>query len=296
MINVLLNSQNSDGGWGAVPQKHSQTEATAYALLALTQMRDLALSGRVNRGLQWLLTQQQADGSWPLMANLTESSWTSALAVFALAHFEDHRSQALRGAEWLLQQKGRTLGLLESLKYRLAPSFMATELNPDLQAWPWAANSFSWVEPTAYALLALKKLRPFLRGTQADQRIRQGELLLYDRMCKGGGWNYGNVRTLGEEILPYPDTTAVALLALQDRQTEVANQQSLQALRHMLGQVQSGLALSLALLCFSVYGQDHAEWKSQLRKRYDETRFLDETKVVALALLALNDGAAVFRV
>jgi len=296
MIDILVQNQNSDGGWGAVPGKQSQTEATAYTLLALTQVKDQALSERVTRGLQWLTGQQRPDGSWPLMANLTESSWTSAVAVFALACFDTHRPQALRGAAWLLRQKGRTLGLIDSLKYRLVPHLMATELNPDLQAWPWTPNSFSWVEPTAYALLALKKLRPFLTEMQPDKRIRQGELLLYDRMCNGGGWNYGNVRTLGEELLPYPDTTAVALIALQDHQTEVANQQSLQTLRQMLERVQSGLALSWALLCFSLYGQDRAEWESQLQQRFEKTRFLDETKVVALALLALNDGATVFRV
>lgn len=296
MIDFLLKTQNANGGWGAVPEKQSQTEATAFTLLALHSVKEQALGNSLNRGLTWLTSQQQISGSWSLMATVPESSWTSALAVLALSCIDTHRSQALRGAEWLLQQKGRTVGWIESLKYRWAPHLMATELNPDLQAWSWTPNTFSWVEPTAYALIALKKLKPFLKGTLVDDRIRQGDLLLYDRMCKGGGWNYGNVRTLGEDLLPYPDTTAVALIALQDQRTEAANQQSLQVLQHMLRQVQSGLALSWALLCFSLYGQESTEWKIQLLKRYDDTRFLEETKVVALAVLALSDGASLLRV
>ena len=296
LVDFLITSQNSDGGWGAVPGKDSQTEATAFALLGLNTVQGGKGTAGVTHGLRWLATQQRPDGSWPLSTQIAESSWTTSLAVLTLGPFETHRHLALRGANWLLQQKGRKLGLVESLRYRWARHSMVVELNPDLQAWSWTPNTFSWVEPTAYALLAIKKLKPFLPDSEIGERLHQGDLLLYDRMCAGGGWNYGNARVLGEELWPYPDVTAVALIALQDRQTEAANQQSLRALRLMLTQVQSGLALSWSLLCFSLYGQEIVEWKSQLQERYDETRFLDEIKVVALALLALSEGAAVFRV
>jgi len=64
----------------------------------------------------------------------------------------------------------------------------------------------------------------------------------------------------------------------------------------MLAQVHSGLSLSWSLLCFSLYGQDVAEWKTWLTKSYENTRFLDETKVIALALLACESEAATFRI
>ena len=44
--------------------------------------------------------------------------------------------------------------------------------------------------------------------------------MLVDRCCRGGGWNYGNSNMLGKELRPYVPTTAVALLALQDRGSE----------------------------------------------------------------------------
>lgn len=295
-IDFLLNTQNSDGGWGVVPGKQSHTEATAFALLGLRCAKEQSLAKSMNQGLRWLTEQQNADGSWPLTAQVRDRSWSTALAVLSLTFFETHRQLAFRGANWLLHQKGQTLGWRESLRYRWAPQTMAVPLNPDLQGWSWVPNSFSWVEPTAYTLIALKKLKPFLKETQAEERIHQGELLIYDRMCTGGGWNYGNVRVLGEELWAYPDITAVTLIALQDHREKGANQLSLQALRKMLAQVQSGLTLSWSLLCFSLYGQDGAEWKTLLTKSYESTGFLDETKVMALALLAHENEATTFRV
>ena len=57
-------------------------------------------------------------------------------------------------------------------------------------------------------------------------------MLIYDRMCESGGWNYGNSQVLGETLWPYPDVTAIALIALRDRATSEANQKSLHALAH----------------------------------------------------------------
>ncbi len=292
----LLKTQNPDGGWGTERDKRSQTEATVFAVLALHSLKEQEFAKPVMLGKQWLTQQQHADGSWPLMAGLPGASWVTSLVVFALASFDGQQPQVVRGTEWLLHQKGRTLGPQESRRFREAPETMDVVLNPDLQGWAWADETFSWVEPTAYALLALKKLRSSLQNAAVHDRIHEGELLIYDRMCSGGGWNYGNKRVLGEELPPYPDTTAVALIALQDHQEREANQVSLRALRNMLQQVQSGLTLSWAMLCFSLYGQEVAEWRPLLAKAYEQTGFLGETKSLALALLACGEGASVFRI
>jgi hypothetical protein len=115
-------------------------------------------------------------------------------------------------------------------------------------------------------------------------------------MCKGGGWNYGNSVVLGKVLAPYPDTTAVALIALQDHHTAEANQQSLSALRHILSHVQTGLALSWSILCLALYGHDVSGWQELLTQNYEQTNFLGETKTVALAVLALQNATPVFRV
>jgi hypothetical protein len=39
--------------------------------------------------------------------------------------------------------------------------------------------------------------------------------MLHDRVCPSGGWNAGNGVVYGQPMIPHPDTTALALLALQ---------------------------------------------------------------------------------
>ncbi|HWP58702.1 MAG TPA: hypothetical protein VNL14_12495 [Candidatus Acidoferrales bacterium] len=231
-----------------------------------------------------------------MTSTVDQPSWASGLAVLALNVFGAQRTAAVRGAEWLLRQKGRGLGLLGLLQYWLYPEQFIVKLDPTLKGWSWTAGSFSWVEPTAYALIVLKKFRKHLSQDQVIARISEGERMIYDRMCVGGGWNYGNSKVFGEELWPYPDTTALALIALQDHPDHPANQLSLQALEKMLEENQSGLALGWSCICFALYGRDIAPWLARLEKSYAKTRFLGETKSVALALLAASGGADVFRV
>lgn len=296
VIEFLLQAQNPDGGWGAAPGKRSNTEATSLCILGLSTLGDRSLTPRINLGLNWLTDRQKSDGSWSLTTHLKESSWTTALAILALIPFEHHGQKATRGARWLLHQEGGDLGWIASLIYRWVPERLPVRLNPDLKGWPWTSGTSSWVEPTAYALIALKKLKPYLEETRVEERVREGELMIYDRMCDGGGWNHGNPEVLGVNLWPYPETTALALIALQDHQRAEANRMSLQALRKMLMGVESGLALSWSTLCFSLYGHDISEWRERLTNRYAMTGFLGETKTVALALLASGDGPNPFQV
>lgn len=291
-LQFLQRTQNADGGWGAVPTRQSNTEATALALLALTSWPK-ASTARIEHGLQWLIELQNSDGSWPIHRGLTHGSWATALATLSLAPL-DHRARAVKGARWLLGHRGRALGWLASLAYRLVPKKMAVQLDPDLRAWSWTPDGLSWVEPTAYALIALKRLNADLGGS-ATEPIREAERLLYDRMCSGGGWNHGNSNAYGVGIPPYPETTALALIALQDREAEPANRASLQRLVTMLAEIDSGLSLSWAAVCLSVRGQDVAHLQQRLVRLYARSGFLEETRVVALALLALSERASPFR-
>jgi hypothetical protein len=292
-INFLVKTQNPDGGWGATPDRQSNTEATAVAVIALGSWNEAATPSSVQRGIGWLLRLQRPDGSWPLRRDVDDPSWATALAVLGLARFDEHRRRTRDGARWLLGQRGRQLGWFASLLYRFAPERMPVRLNPDLQAWSWTPGALSWIEPTAYSLIALKNLEATGAGWASD-RIAEGDRLLYDRMCEGGGWNYGNSRAFGVELRPYPETTALALIALQDRRAEAANQLSLKRLAILTNEVSSGLSLSWAALCFSIYGQPVTEWRQRLARLYRKTHFLGETRTIALALLALSDRPTAF--
>ncbi|HET9491387.1 MAG TPA: prenyltransferase/squalene oxidase repeat-containing protein [Methylomirabilota bacterium] len=293
VIDFLVRTQNSDGGWGATPDRQSNTEATALAVVALTTWKASAPQACIDRGVAWLLTAQKLDGSWPIRRDVDAPSWATALAVLGLAPFETHRRRAREGARWLLGQRGRRLGWLASVLYRVAPTRMTVELNPDLTAWSWTPDAFSWVEPTAYSLIALRSLNP-VELESASARIHEGEQLLYDRMSDGGGWNYGNPRAFGVWLPPYPETTALALIALQNRRAATANELSLARLVAMTGELVSGLALSWAILCLSIYAQPVTAWRRRLMRLFRRTGFLGETRTMALALLALSDGPGPF--
>ena len=295
-IDLLLGAQNEDGGWGAVKGKRSNTESTSFVLMALKSLEGNPFDRQTTAGLKWLLQRQKDDGSWSLNDASKQSSWTTPIAALALLSFQDQREHALRAAKWILTQEGRKPGWVATLLVRLSLVKKMTELDPYLSGWSWTAGAFSWVEPTSYSLMTLKKLKRSLDGTNCEERIRQGEMLIYDRMCENGGWNYGNSRVLGEALWPYPDVTAVALIALQDQAMSETNQKSLRALDAMLREAGSGTALGWGILCLTLYKQDVQEWKKILVKNFEKTRFLGETKAVALALLAFGNGASLFRV
>jgi hypothetical protein len=296
VTNALIALQNPDGGWGATQGRRSNTEATSLAVSALKSLDQQSGNDRVIRGTTWLTERQNPDGSWRLNDVATGGSWTTALAIIALSAFPEHKKRVLEAARWLLVQEGSKPGILAILILWATGRSNINRVNRDLVGWSWVPHSFSWVEPTSYALTALKKVRTSLTETNADERIQQGEAMIYDRMCKGGGWNYGNSKVLDYALWPYPDTTAVALIALQDRAGDQANQQSLQALRKTADEANSGLAASWAAICLSLYGQDAADWQKRVEKRFRETGFLGETKTLALALLALNGKPDPFRI
>jgi hypothetical protein len=296
-IDLLLGAQNEDGGWGAEKGKRSNTESTSFALMALKSIHGKLFDRQMTMGLKWLVRYQRGDGSWSLNEETSkQGSWTTPIVVLALLSFQDQGRRISRAVKWILAQEGMKPGWFASLLFRLSLARKTVDLDPYLNGWPWTPETFSWVEPTSYCLMALKKSRPLLSGTDVELRIQQGEALLYDRMCEKGGWNYGNSKVFGDALWPYPDVTAVALIALQDRAESEANQTSLRALFTMMREAASGAALGWGILCLTLYDQDVGEWKRILVKNFEKTRFLGETKPVALAVLALGDGARFFRV
>ena len=293
---ALISAQNRDGGWGPSAGSSSSTEATSTAVMALAAVGRDALRGRVDDGLGWLGRSQNSDGGWSPAPAVKESSWSTASAVIAFANLAPTSEPARRGRQWLLAHEGAGFGWVGWMLWKLFARMRVTQLNPDLKGWPWIPGAFSWIEPTALGLIALKKLGVPPTDAKAVSRISQGELMIYDRMCDGGGWNYGNSKTLGEMLEPFPDTTALALLALADHPGRMENRQGLEALERTMRDARSGLALALGVLCLDVYSVTSVSYRARLAGLYQETRFFGKTRSIGLAALALAGGAAMLGV
>jgi squalene cyclase len=295
-IEVLTQSQNPDGGWGAIPGKQSNTESTAFVFMALRSFGNSKENAAAKKAEQWLTRLQNADGSWPYGAGAKTASWCTALAIIALHESSIEAERLVKAGDWILSQEGSKPGILAKLILALSFQKKAVHLNDDLIGWSWTPNSFSWVEPTSYCLLALKKIKSRLSAKTVKERVDQAELMIYDRMCEGGGWNYGNAAVYGDPLRPYPDITALALIALQDRREQNQNQVSLRVLSNTAPMTDSGLALGWSAICLALYGHDNSELRKRLEQKFGKTKFLGEIKPIALSLLAAGDGFRLFRV
>jgi len=291
----LVTAQNADGGWGARPGRSSATEPTAMAVLALSAMASVAARSSVTRGVQWLRASQRPDGHWPVSTRVSEPSWATSLAAFALLKVDGDVGRLERAAGWLVGQRTAEPGWVVRIVHAIAPGAMTVRVNPTLRGWPWLAGTSGFVEPTAYALFALRMALREQPPAGLGLRIREAEEMLYDRMCPGGGWNYGNSYVLGEALSPFADVTALALIALQHRAGDARTRQSLERLPELMTAARSGLALALGTICLALHGADVTAWQGLLVRRFAETGFLGETRAVALGLIALASPRGIFR-
>lgn len=234
----LLDARNSDGGWGYERRRKSRLEPTCWATLALRASRS---------GTDRVLAEWPSDDGALLEQMEGLSNWSfHALALTTRLALGEARAAEL---ELLAHVLAKAQGLE-------IPSSPVQRQDNSLQGWSWVPGTFSWGEPTAWALLALKKCRG--RGIVAkgaDRRIRDGEALLRDRVCVTGGWNYGNSNVFGQNLPAYIPTTAIALLALQDRADEPFVRHSLAFLEEHAGEHPSARALALATLALKRHGR-----------------------------------------
>lgn len=286
--------QNPDGGWGATQGAASNSECTALAHLALATATassgdEDAAEGAPDtdggRSARWLLTRQQPSGAWSYWDGGPVAPWPTAIALLALLERADANRARERGFGWLLAQRGRAVPWLIRLR-AFVSGRRVSELDSTLEGWPWIPGTLAWIEPTAWALMALKATWGDDPPRAVRRRIREGEAMILDRACPGGGWNYGNSRSLGQDLDPYPDTTALALLGLRGATTPEV-ERGFSALARLLESPASGLALALAVLSLRAWGRDASALQARLVARYDTGGFLGENRALALAVLAL---------
>jgi hypothetical protein len=121
-------------------------------------------------------------------------------------------------------------------------------------------------------------------------RLDEAERLLLDRAIDGGGWNYGNTRVFGATLPAYVPTTALALLALQDRPAEPAVARGVDWLADEGLSEPSALALGLAAAALHVIGGAEAAdfLDGPIADRLPVATDLGQLPGVAWALYALD--------
>ena len=205
-LDTLRKAQNPDGGWAYFPGKRSWLEPTVYAALALAG--EPAADGAWSLLKDW----QGADGSWRPSHDVAVENFGTALCVTLALSRNASGAYVDKAVNWLLGTAGTESNWMNRLVSRVG--LIESERDLNLKGWPWKPGTSSWVEPTAQALIALKKV-PTRNASVVRDRVRLGEAQLLDVRCRDGGWNYGSREALKVDLPSYPETTGIALTGLQ---------------------------------------------------------------------------------
>ncbi len=278
-LDLLRRAQNADGGWAYFPGKQSWLEPTFYAALALHG------DPAADRAWALLRSLQRADGSWHPAAEVQDAtSFGTALCV-TLAQVRGELDGATqKGVANLLATTGTesrplsraVTGTLSGLGVH------EDEWDFSLKGWPWKPGNSSWVEPTAQAVVALKKAgltKAEGSNPELRERVRMGEAHLINVRCSDGGWNYGNNVILGGQLPGYPETTGLALVALQGH-ADVAK--SLDLAAQWLQSTISPLAKTWLTIALRLHGAAVPEGR--------DTMPPVDRMILALEALAAPDG------
>jgi hypothetical protein len=282
---TLLQLRDASAGWGQRVGSAPHVEPTVLACLGLLA------SGRapgtatppaeVRAAADWLASLQARNGSLGVSAALSAPGWTTAHGLLLWAALGGYTAQRERAARWLLDQKGVATPLLP-------PSERIVGHDTTLVGWPWVDDTHSWLEPTAWAVLALR------RDGRADHpRVREGLRLIRDRAIADGGWNYGNNSVFGRALRPQPGPTGLALLALAgvDGPTEAAAR-ALRYLQAVLPGTRAAESLCWGVLALRAWGCRPEAADGWLAGACDQAlRRPDPAPRLAYLLLAAGDHA-----
>ena len=218
--------------------------AEPTALTCLAMRAHQVEANRWVHGLGSLARMQRSDGSIPVAGHVPSPGWPTGLAVlaWALANPDSPVAYAdpiARAVGWLVKTEGA----------ELSPRPDVFGHDRTLKGWGWADQTHSWVEPTAYGVLALRAV-----GRAEHARVREGVRLLRDRGFSDGGWNYGNTRVFSNTLRPFPATTGIALAALAGEPKNAQVEPSLRYLFKEMTHVRSPFSLGWGLIGLTSWG------------------------------------------
>ena len=286
VLQTLARQAHGDGGWGYAPTLSMHPEPTCLALLALSLEAD-GYRDAIDHGLAALQRCGARDGAYRLPDGREEAVWPTALVLFVQSVLNRSEEDRRRTANELLGLQGWVV--------EADPEMAQTsDIDTRIPGWPWAENNFSWVEPTAWACVALRRA-----GHGEDSRVANGQRLLLDRAFEDGGVNYGNKRIFGQSTLPIPGPTALMLIALQGRDDDPLVGAAIDYLRRHAGESEDLEHLGWARLALDLFPRGEPSLPEIDRrieqvyaKRLQETWTKPSPLREALTALALADRTA----
>ena len=293
-LSLLERLQNPDGGWGFHANEPSRAEPSCWAIAALFNSRNPMASESHGKATNFLRATQFADGSWPASSQMTTGNWITSLACSVLRGDAKSANNVKAGLHWLCEDFPRDSSPLQRFLQRLRPKSNVVSHDDSYRGWGWTPRTSSWVEPTSFALMALREADPQHLPKNAAQRRALAFSLLYDRMCPGGGWNCGNPRVYGVDgdalVLP----TCWALLALSDAAEKPGRPLSLSWLQNNFANIQSPGSLAVARIALRHYGIEPSSAKLESQDKNDLQHWGAEdlaeqgTHVLAWVCMALD--------
>ena len=242
-LELLAASAAPCGGFGYHRGQPAHLEPTCLALLALAVEPD-RYATQIAAAVASLQQHAHADGSYRLARGRPQAVWPTALVLLARATLHHPAAELQPVANKLLGIEGKVVHL---------DTADAGDIDARLLGWPWAEDTFSWVEPTAWACVALRTV-----GLGSHPRVQEGLRLLLDRSSDSGGANYGSRTILGKQTDPIPGPTAAVLLALQGVTDSPRLDAAKGYLRVMAGKTSDLETLAWCKLALSAHADDEA--------------------------------------
>jgi hypothetical protein len=264
---------------GYSPGGEPACEPTALAGLALCSHGAMDAARTAAR---WLADRQSRSGSIGVTVERPTPCWPTALAMM-LWHFVDRdesrpafADNLRRALNWTLHEHGQP-----------APRKPYFGHDSTIVGWSWAANTHSWIEPTAMFVRALKTI-----GQGQHARTRDGVKLLLDRLLPTGGCNYGNTIVLGQALLPHVQPTGLAMWALAgESKDDLQIERSLTYLEREASPKLATASLCYGLLALDAHGRQLPTRENLLCQAFD--RIIGRGgSPYALALLGMASAGA----
>src|SRR4029434_9949772 len=128
-------------------------------------------------GLHFLRSQQLPDGSWPSANGISSGGWVTSLAALTLAQFPACEKSVHVALEWLCDDYPRDSSRWQKFLKSFGTAKQHVSHNDEFRGWGWTPRTSSWVEPTAFALLAFAAASASAHTAQlaksiADRRAR----------------------------------------------------------------------------------------------------------------------------